>query len=81
MREPALSFRTSLVNPGSLLERIRENLLSVWRLPWTPLPAARAPIYLLDERRARTAPAAQFGSTLLHMLAFVALLWSLSRRE
>jgi periplasmic protein TonB len=79
MREPALGLKTSLLNGGSFLKRIRENLLSVWRLPWAPLPAAHAPIHLLDERRTRTAPAAQFGSTLLHMLVFVALLWSLSQ--
>jgi len=45
MREPALGLKTSLLNGGSFLKRIHENLQSVWRLPWAPLPAAGAPIH------------------------------------
>jgi len=41
MREPALGLKTSLLNGGSFLKRIHENLQSVWRLPWAPLPAAQ----------------------------------------
>src|SRR5205823_5780525 len=78
MREPALGLKTSLLNGGSFLKRIHENLLSVWRLPWAPLTAVHAPLHLLDEPRARTAPAAQFGSTLVHMLLCAALLWSVA---
>ena len=79
MHEPAIGLKTSLLNGSSLLKRIHENLQSVWRLPWAPLPAAGAPIHLLDERRARTAPAAQIGSTILHVFFFAALLWSLAQ--
>src|SRR5690348_13715098 len=79
MHEPAISLKTSLLNGSSLLKRIHENLQSVWRLPWALLPAAGAPIHLLDERHARTAPAAQIGSTILHVFFFAALLWSLAQ--
>lgn len=79
MREPALGLKTSLLNGGSFLKRIHQNLESVLRLPWAPLPAEGAPIHLLDERRAKTAPAAQIGSTILHALFFAALLWSLAQ--
>jgi len=75
VREPTLGLKTSLWNGGSFLKRVHENLRSVWRLPWAPLPAAHAPIHLLDERRARTVPAAQFGSTLLHLMVCAVLLW------
>jgi hypothetical protein len=32
MREQALGLKTSLLNGGSFLKRIQENLRSVWRL-------------------------------------------------
>lgn len=85
MHEPALGLKTSLLNGGSFLKRVNENLQSVWTLPWAPLPTAGAPIHLLDERRARTAPAAQIGSVLVHA-ALIALilaltLWAPKRRE
>jgi protein TonB len=79
MREPALGLKTSLLNGSSFLKRIHENLLSVWRLPWVPLPVVHAPILLLDEQCAHTAPAAQFGSTLVHMLLCAGLLWSVAQ--
>jgi TonB family protein len=76
VREPALGLKTSLLNGGSFLKRIRENLQSVWRLPWVPLPAGQAAIHLLDEHSATTLSAAQVGSTLLHIILCVALLWT-----
>jgi len=79
MREPALGLKTSLLNGGSFRKRIHENLLSVWRLPRVPLPAVHAPLELLDEQRAYAAPAAQFGSTLVHMLLCAALVWSVAQ--
>jgi periplasmic protein TonB len=85
MREPALGLKTSRLNGSSFLKRIHENLQSVWRLPWAPLPAAGAPIHLLDERRERTAPAAQIGSVLVHAALFTLILaltlWAPKRRE
>jgi TonB family C-terminal domain len=85
MREPALGLKTSLLNGGSFLKRIHENLRSVWRLPWAPLPSAGAPIHLLDERRAWTAPAAHVGSILVHGVLFALILaltlWAPKRRE
>lgn len=77
MREPALGLKTSLLNGGSFLQRIGGNLKSVWKLPWVALPAASAPIFLLDARRARSAPA-QAGSTLLHIVLCGAVLWSVA---
>jgi len=80
VREPALGLNTSLLDGGSFLKRIRENLQSVWRLPWVALPAAHAPIRLLDERRRSCSPSAsQIGSTLLHVSVCAALLWSVAR--
>jgi periplasmic protein TonB len=80
MREPALGLKTSLLNGGPFLKRIRENLQSVWRLPWVPLPAAHAPIHLLEERRRSYSPStAQIGSTLMHVGICAALLWSIAR--
>lgn len=79
MREPALGLKTSLLNGGSFLKRIHENLASVWKLPWAPLPAAHAPIHLLEERRAYSASAPQIGSALLHASICAALLWSVAR--
>ncbi|HEU0368590.1 MAG TPA: TonB family protein [Candidatus Acidoferrum sp.] len=85
MREPALGLKTSLLNGGSFLKRIHENLRSVWRLPWAPIPSAGAPIHLLDERRAWTAPAAHVGSVLVHGVLFALILaltlWAPKRRE
>lgn len=78
MREPALGLKTSLLNGGSFLQRIRENLQSVWKLPWAPLPAASAPIQLLEVRHPRSAPA-QIGSMVVHVLLCTALLWSVAR--
>jgi len=68
-------LKTSLLNPSSFLERIHDNLRSVWKLRWAPLPAAHAPIHLIDERRAPTASAAQLSSTLLHLIVCSLLLW------
>ena len=80
MREPALGLKTSLLNGGSFLKRVRENLQSVWRVPWVSLPAPHAPIYLLDERRrSSSSSASQIGSTLLHVSVCAALLWSVAR--
>lgn len=79
MREPALGLKTSLLNGGSFLKRIGENLQSVWRLPWVPVPAACAPIHLLEERRSHSPSASQIGSTLLHVSICAALLWSVAR--
>jgi len=80
VREPALGLNTSLLDGGSFLKRIRENLQSVWRLRWVPLPAAHPPIHLLDERRHSYSPSAsQIGSTLLHVSVCAALLWSVAR--
>jgi len=79
VREPALGLKTSLLNGGSFLKRIRENLQSAWRLPWVPLPAAQAPIHLLDESRSYSPSASQIGSTLLHVSICAALLWSVAR--
>jgi len=85
MREPALGLKTSLLNGGSFLKRIHDNLRSVWRLPWAPLPSAGAPLHLLDERRARTAPAAHVGSLLVHGVLFALILaltlWAPKRPE
>jgi hypothetical protein len=78
-------LKTSLLNGGSFLKRIHGNLRSVWRLPWAPVPSAGAPIHLLDERRARTAPAAHVGSALVHGVLFALILalalWAPKRRE
>jgi TonB family protein len=52
---------------------------SVWKLAWVLLPATHAPIHLLDERHARIAPAAQLGSTLIHALVGVALVWMVAQ--
>lgn len=79
MREPALGLKTSLLNGGSFLERIGENLESVWKLPWAPLPAAHAPIHLLEERRSSSSSKAHIGSTLLHVSICAVLLWSIAR--
>jgi len=79
MREPALGLKTSLLHDGSLLDRIRGNLLSLWRLSWVPMPATHSPIHLLDERLFRRAPGAQVGSTALHLLLCIALLWSVAQ--
>jgi periplasmic protein TonB len=79
MRDPApappFSLKTSLSNGSSFLKRIIENFHSVWKLPYAPLPAAHAPIHLLDERRPPTAPAAQLSSTLAHILLGAAVVW------
>lgn len=75
MREPALGLKTSILNGSSFLKRILENLQSVWKLPYAPMPAAHAPIHLLDERRPPSAPAAQLSSTLVHFLLGAALVW------
>ena len=75
MREPALGLKTPVLNGSSFLKRILENLQSVWKLPYAPLPAAHAPIHLLDERRPPNAPAAQLSSTLAHFLLGAALVW------
>jgi len=74
MREPVLGLKASLLNGGSFLKRIHENLPSVWRLPCAPLPSAGAPIHLLDEQRARTAPAAHVGSVMVHGVLFALIL-------
>src|SRR5215467_4020677 len=76
MPEPVLGLKTSLLDGGSFLARIRENLLSVWRLPWAPMPPPHAPIGLPDERQFRGTPAARIGSTALHVLLSMTLLWS-----
>lgn len=79
MRDPApappFSLKTSLSNGSSFIKRVIENLQSIWKLPYAPLPAAHAPIHLLDERRTPTAPAAQLSSTLVHILLGAALVW------
>lgn len=85
VREPALGLKTSLLNGGSFLKRIRENLQSVWRLPWVPLPAAHAPIHLLDDEPKRANAGAQAGSVLIHGLLFGLLIlaftqWSVNQR-
>jgi len=72
---PPFRLKTSLLNGSSFLKRIHDNLQSVWKLPWAPLPAVHAPIHLLDERRAPTASAAQLSSTLLHALFGATLVW------
>jgi len=74
VHEPALGLKTSLLNGGSFLKRIQENLLSVWKLPWAPLPPAHAPIHLLDKERTKPNVSAQAGSVLIHALAFGALI-------
>jgi TonB family protein len=79
MREPALGLKTSLLNSGSCVKRIHENLQSVWRLPWPALPAVHAPIHLLEERRSYSPSTAQIGSTVLHVGICAALLWSVAR--
>lgn len=79
MREPALGLKTSLLNGGSCLQRIGENLKSVWRLPWVPLPAANAPIHLLEENPRKTIVGAQAGSITLHLLAFGVLILAFTR--
>ena len=79
MREPARGFETSLLNGSSFLKRIQENLASTWKLPWVPLPAAHAPLQLLDRRRANSLGASQLGSALLHASLGAALLWTVAR--
>ena len=74
MREPQ-GLKASILNGSSFLKRILENFQSVCKLPYAPLPAAHAPIHLLDERRPPTASAAQLGSTLAHILLGTALVW------
>lgn len=78
MREPALGLKTSLSNDGSFLKRIRENLAGICNLPWAPLPAAHAPLHLLDRRRANSESASQVGSALLHVCLCAALLGTVS---
>jgi len=72
---PRFNLKTSLLNGPSFRKRVHDNLRSVWKLRWAPLPAAHAPIHLLDERRATTASAAQLSSTLLHVLLGAPLVW------
>jgi len=79
VREPALGFETSLLNGSSFLKRIQENLASTWKLPWAPLPAAHAPLQLLDRRRANSLGASQLSSALLHACLGAALLWTVAR--
>jgi hypothetical protein len=79
VREPALGFGASLLNGGSFLKRIQENLASTWKLPWAPLPAAHAPLQLLDRRCANSLSASQLDSALLHACLGAALLWTVAR--
>jgi len=74
VREPAQGFETSLLNRGSLLKRIQENLASICKLPGAPLPAAHAPLHLLEDGRANSQSASQLGSALLHVCLGAALL-------
>jgi len=79
MPDPARGFEFIASRQSSLLNRIRENLESVWKLPSTPLPAGQAPIHLLDQRRDRTYSKAQLGSTCLHALVFGLLIFGVLR--
>jgi hypothetical protein len=82
MREPALGLKPSLLNSGLFLKRIHENIQSVWKLPWVPLPAPHLPIHLLDERRARTAPARTWARRCCtRSLVWLWYGWWHSRRE
>jgi periplasmic protein TonB len=79
VREPALGLKTSLLNGGSFLKRIHENLGSIWKLPWAPLPAAHAPLHMLDRRSVNSGRASQLGSALLHVCLCAALLGTAAR--
>lgn len=79
MPEPALGLKTSLLNGGSFLKRIHENLISVCNLPWMPLPAAQAPIRLLDDGRSKSPSASQIGSALAHACLCAAFVWTVTR--
>ena len=48
MPDSAHGFKFIYSHQSSLLKQIRENLESVWKLPFVPLPAGQVPIHLLD---------------------------------
>lgn len=80
MPDPARGFFVPS-RQSSFLKRIRENFESIWTLPHPALAGPRAancaPIHLLDQRGERANPMAQAGSTCLHLLIFVLLLYPL----
>jgi TonB family protein len=84
VREPILGLKTSLLNGGSYLQRVRENLQSVWRHPLAASPGARTWLPLLDETGRQGNFVAQAGSTAAHALAVAAAIlavtnWSVNR--
>ena len=78
MHEPARGLKSSLLSSTSYLKRIQDNLRSLHALTRvrTAAPATGGPIHLLDENRTKVNSAAQFGSTLAHILVCVVLLFS-----
>jgi periplasmic protein TonB len=82
MRGPVLGFDSNFSSQSAFCKRIRENLLSVWTLPRVALAATHAgngaPIHLLEHPRERASLTAQAGSTCLHVLLFVALLYAMA---
>lgn len=79
MPDPARGFELLHSQQSSLLKRIRENLESVWKLPFAPLPAGQVPIHLLELRREIGYSKAQFGSTCLHAVVVGALIFGMLR--
>jgi len=79
MPDLARGFEFIPSQQSSLPKRIRENLESVWKLPFVPLPAAQAPIHLLELQRERAYSKAQFGSTCLHAVIIGALIFGVLR--
>jgi periplasmic protein TonB len=79
MPVPSLQFDSALSRQSSFLNRIRENLESVLTLPRVAMAASHAasytPIHLLDERRDNASFSAQAGSTCVHTLIFVGLIY------
>ena len=76
---PARSCEFISFHQSSFLNRVRENFLSVWKLPAAPLPAGQVPIHLLELRRERAYSKAQFSSTCLHAVVFGALIFGVLR--
>ena len=79
MPDRAHGFEFMHSQQNCLLKRIRENLQSVWKLPFVPLPAGQVPIHLLELQRERAYSKAQFGSTCLHVVVFGALIFGVLR--
>jgi periplasmic protein TonB len=79
MPDPARGFAFITSRQSSYLNRIRENLESVWKLPIAPLPAGQVPIHLLQLRRESGYSKAQLGSTCLHALVFGLLIFGVLR--